>query len=281
MTRRPLVMCTDLDRTLIPNGDALEPAGARERFARFVAQDHVTLVFVTGRDLALVQEAIATWDLPRPDAIVADVGASVWWIADEGAVRDAGWDEQLAPDWAPHGHEGLAEALGRVVGLTPQPADRQARHKLSYFVDASAPRESLDLDIAARLDALGVRARRIWSVDDAAGVGLLDVLPASASKLHALQHVLGCMDVDERDAVFAGDSGNDLEVLTSAIPAVLVANARQEVRRAARSGAAEAGTTAALRVARGPSACYVGGALEGVRAFRPDALAGVGPDQEA
>lgn len=275
MSRRPLILCIDLDRTLIPNGDQLEPAGARARFADLAAQPHVTLVFVTGRDLGLVSEARKTWSLPAPDVIVADVGASVWWLDDDVAVRDERWDASLALDWAPHRHADLAAALGEIAALSPQPADRQATHKLSFFVAADAPRESLDQAVAARLDALGVRARRIWSVDEAAGVGLLDVLPSSASKLHALRHVLARLNAAERDAVFAGDSGNDLEVLASSISSVLVANASDEVRQAASAAARQAGNAAALLVAEGPQACYAGGALAGVAHFRSDALAGV------
>ena len=45
-----LLLCTDLDRTLIPNGPQPESAQAREHFARFAAHPQVTLAYVSGRD---------------------------------------------------------------------------------------------------------------------------------------------------------------------------------------------------------------------------------------
>jgi hydroxymethylpyrimidine pyrophosphatase-like HAD family hydrolase len=65
-----LLVCTDLDRTLLPNGPQAESPGARERFARLVAQPWVTLAYVSGRHRALVEQAICDYHLPLPDFVV-------------------------------------------------------------------------------------------------------------------------------------------------------------------------------------------------------------------
>ena len=53
-----LLLCSDLDRTLLPNGQQPESPGARERFTRFVPRPEVNLVYVTGRHRQLVEQAI-------------------------------------------------------------------------------------------------------------------------------------------------------------------------------------------------------------------------------
>ncbi len=45
----------------------------------------------------------------------------------------------------------------------------------------------LDQEIATRLQAKGVKASLVWSEDSAAQVGLLDILPVAATKLHAVE----------------------------------------------------------------------------------------------
>ena len=73
-----VLICTDLDRTLLPNGKQPESPAARRRFAEFAAREEVRLAYVTGRHLALVEKAIANYVLPRPDFVIADVGTSLY-----------------------------------------------------------------------------------------------------------------------------------------------------------------------------------------------------------
>ena len=53
-----LLMCTDLDRTLLPNGAEPGSPDARSWFHRVVALPGVTLAFVTGRDEKLARHVI-------------------------------------------------------------------------------------------------------------------------------------------------------------------------------------------------------------------------------
>ena len=91
MSRRILI-CTDLDGTLIPDGRAPESPSARERFARVVARPEVMLAYVTGRHMELVEEAIAGYSLPVPQLVVADVGATIY------DVNPGSW--RPWPSWA-------------------------------------------------------------------------------------------------------------------------------------------------------------------------------------
>lgn len=268
-----LLIGTDLDRTLIPNGVQPESPGARERFASLAARDEVTLAYVSGRDRGRVTEAIDEYVLPVPDFVIGDVGTTLYAVGPERAWRvNADWADSIAADWSGHDSDSLARELEGLPGLERQEADRQGRNKLSYYTALSPHPGELTGAVARRLDAIGVKARLVWSVDEARGAGLLDVLPASASKYHALRALMTHQGFRLDDTVFCGDSGNDLEVLASPVPAVLVANADPAVRETAQ--AASAGYGDRLYIASGGflgmNGHYAAGMLEGIAHFHPE-----------
>ena len=274
MNAHRLLIATDLDRTLLPNGAEAESPGAREMFGRLVSRPEVTLAYVSGRHRGLVEEAIVEYGLPQPDFVIGDVGTSMYQVDAPGQwSQPTGWEQRIAADWGGHDATVLAAWLEDVPELELQPADRQNRCKLSYFVpldwrpDRSAPA------IQSRLEANGIKARLVWSIDEPAATGLLDVLPEQASKLHALEALMASQAFSAENTVFCGDSGNDLEVLVSAVPAVLVANAQPGVRLEARRRAEQSGWPRKLYLARGGfmglNGNYSAGMLEGIAHFQP------------
>ena len=282
MTQR-LLICTDLDRTLIPNGPQPEPVGARKRFARLAARPEVTLAYVSGRHRELIEEAIVTYRLPAPDYVIGDVGTSMYHVGPQHDwVHVETWEEQIAADWAGHRHEELRAALRDVPTLRLQERAKQNRLKLSFYLPLHAEIDDLAARIHERLRPLGIRYRLIWSVDDIADIGLLDVLPERASKLHAIEALSRMQGFDLEHTVFCGDSGNDLEVLASRVPAVLVANSRPEVQDLALELAEEAGTLRQLYIAEGGflgmNGNYAGGMLEGIAHFHPRVAAWLDED---
>lgn len=273
MTDRYLI-CTDLDRTLIPNGPQAESHDARKRFAALVAREEITLAYVSGRHRALIEDALVTYRLPIPDFVIGDVGTTIYAVGPElaWAHLDA-WEEQIARDWAGHTHEELRAVLRDVPHLRLQERSKQNRLKLSFYLPMYAEIDELAAAIRARLEPLRVKARLVWSVDDIADIGLLDVLPAGASKLHAIEALMRERGFDYEHTVFCGDSGNDLEVLASRVPAVLVGNSRPDVQDLALELAEEAGTLAWLYIAEGGflgmNGNYAGGMLEGIAHYHP------------
>lgn len=271
---RPLLLATDLDRTLIPNGEAPESPGARERLRRFIAGAGAQLVFVTGRHQALVEEAILDYALPTPAFVIGDVGTSLYRVTLDGWLPMADWLAELAQAWDGSVQDRITELLADVPALRPQEADKQGTFKLSYYAAAQTDAAGLLADLESRLATQGLAANLIWSLDEVADVGLLDVLPARATKYHALAYLMSRLGYDETTTLFAGDSGNDLEVLVSEIPAILVANAQREVRQEARRRALANGQDVQLYCARGGwggmNGNYCAGVLEGVAHYRPD-----------
>jgi len=264
------LLCTDLDRTLISNGPQAESPGARAMFRRLVARDDVTLAYVSGRHRALIEQAIAEYDLPQPDYAIADVGATIYRVKAGNWESWNEWEAQIAPDWRGLSHDALRDLVQISLALKLQEQEKQNRHKLSFYLN-------LDADIPALLERLrevlareGIKANLIYSIDEAVAVGLLDVLPASANKLHAIRFLMETKQFALADTLFAGDSGNDLDVLLSEVPSVLVANAASEVRELA-SAAHHPSLYFAWGGYLGMNGNYSAGILEGVAHFWPEA----------
>ena len=272
MSRRILIS-TDLDGTLIPDGRVTESPHARERFARLVCRPEVTLAYVTGRHKALVEEAIGDFSLPIPQLVIADVGATIYDV-DPGNWRPwVSWERLLAEQWP----AGTAAELSRLVrgasGLRPQEESKQAEFKVSFYLEEGADSREILADVEAGLARLETPARLIFS-RDSKGTGLLDLLPPAADKLSALEFILEREGLRSDSCVFSGDSGNDLEVLASHVPAVLVANASSEVEAEARELAAARGHSDSLYIAQGGllgmNGNYASGILEGLVHFLPE-----------
>jgi len=203
MTNAEIVLCTDLDRTVIPNGAQPESHEARPRLRRLAARPEATLVYVTGRHKALLEDAIRDYDLPIPHYAIGDVGTTIYQVRDgEWRPWDA-WSDEIAPDWKGHDRESLAELLQGLGDLRLQEPEKQNDFKLSYYAPTGTRPDALLAEVRQRLDARGVRASLIWSIDEAADCGLLDVLPAAANKLHAIRFLMREKGFSDTQTVFS------------------------------------------------------------------------------
>jgi hypothetical protein len=276
-----LLVCTDLDRTLIPNGPQSESPGAREHFAHLAGRPEVTLAYVSGRHRALVEKAMTNYCLPTPDFVIGDVGTTIYHVGPEQQwIRQDAWEEEISVDWVGKRHADLKLLLHGIKDLRLQECSKQNRHKLSYYVPLQSNRERLSVLINQRFEEHGIRASLIWSSDEPVGIGLLDILPARASKYHAIEALMRLHGFTHENTVFCGDSGNDLEVLASPIRAVLVANAQPVVREFALQRAESLDYVAQLYIARGGfmsmNGNYSAGMLEGIAHYHPQTVEWMG-----
>lgn len=272
-----LLICTDLDRTLLPNGTQPESPEARTIFTRLVSRPEVCLVYVSGRNLALVQEAIQEYDLPAPHWIVGDVGSTMYKFEGDRWKSWQNWTQQIAGDWRGFNAidlEPLFSDLAEISHLVLQEPDQQSRFKLSYYLPLDIEKDALQQYIKLRLEEQNIAASLIYSVDEAKEIGLLDILPARATKLHAVEFLMGQLNFDDGNTVFAGDSGNDLPILISGVPSVLVANAPEDIIVQSQQQAKERGNTHRLYLAQGGflgmNGNYSAGILEGIVHYYPD-----------
>jgi len=268
-----ILICTDLDRTLLPNGSQPESPEARATFTRLVARPEVTLAYVSGRHRELVEDAIREYGLPLPDWVIGDVGTTIYRVRTGEWLHWSEWEHDIAADWPGLTANDLRPLFTDLPSLRLQEESKQNRYKLSYYLPLQTDIDALQQEMSRRLNAQKVAASLIYSVDEATSTGLLDVLPARATKLHAVEFLMQHRGFDVTNTVFAGDSGNDLPVLASAIQSVLVANADCEVVEQAKTLALQQGTMAAFYLAQGGflgmNGNYSAGILEGVAHYLP------------
>jgi hypothetical protein len=267
---KQILICTDLDRTLLPNGNQPESPAARPLFAKMAAEPFVILAYVSGRDYNLLAQAIKDYNLPEPDFMVGDVGTSIY---HKSAGRWQLWEEWqniISEDWLGTSAQDLAAHLSGLAELTLQEPEKQGWLKLSYYTDPDLDSAALKEKVRSCLGNRSAKVKLVYSVDEVNRIGLFDLLPVTASKLQAIKFLVEKTGNLPERTIYAGDSGNDLEVMTSSIKAILVANATPLVRRQA----VEEAPDQSLYLARGNfmnmNGNYAAGILEGLAHYLPE-----------
>ena len=228
-----ILICSDLDRTLIPNGYQKESAYARPVFRQLAENANIYLAYVSGRDRKLILDATEEFNLPIPDYAIGDVGTTLYRVINGNCHLSEDWSDEIRQDWKGLSWEGLAEFLEDMEEIRLQEPEKQGQYKLSFYTDQNVDHHHLKENIRLDLAQKGIHANIIWSVDEISDRGLLDILPARSNKLHAIEFLMQQEKFSEERTVFAGDSGNDLDVLTSGLQAILVRNADDAIRQEA------------------------------------------------
>ena len=221
------ILATDLDRTLLPNGHWESDSGAIELFNRITKEQEVLVVYVTGRNLTLTENAIRQYGVRYPDVLCGDVGTTIRKYRDGEWSFDEGWATHVkrsSPRW---NASAIREEVAHIDGLREQESEHLNQFKQSYYVNHERNAEILqqvEERVKGRFDEVIV-----YSFDSQDGKGLLDFLPDSATKQTALEYVAEEFDTPKREVVFCGDSGNDIFPLTAGFSGVLVRNADEQL----------------------------------------------------
>lgn len=209
IAEKDLVLATDLDGTFL--GGSPED---RQRFYGWIEanRDRVGLIFVTGRDPGFISDLTARRGVPRPDYVVGDVGTTVASVGPDHLLSPiAELEADIEKAWGIAGSR-VHAALHPIRGLRLQSA--AFRYRASYDMDPDIfDRRALDIVADLGLDAL-ISDNRYF-----------DVLPKGVSKGPTLLRLLAHLGVNNARALVAGDTLNDLSMLSLGLPAVAVGNA--------------------------------------------------------
>ncbi len=258
------ILATDLDRTLLPNGPWEGDDEAIGMFNELTDEHETLVVYVTGRNLDLTEQAIQQYGVRYPDVLCGDVGTTIRRYEQGRWQADEGWDAHVmrtSPRW---NAAAIKRAVAAVSGLREQEPEHQNPFKQSYYVDheqKDAVLQEVDTRVKGKFDEVIV-----YSFDSMDGKGLIDFLPAAATKQTALEYVAESHGCPNEDVVFCGDSGNDIFPLTAGFCGVLVRNADDQLVANVKEALAR---DPALRVYfakgdfRGLSGYYTSGVIEG------------------
>ena len=258
------ILATDLDRTLLPNGSWPADPGAIDLFNELTHRHDVLVVYVTGRNLDLTENAIREFGIRYPHVLIGDVGTSIRKYQQDSWKSHHGWDihvKQTSPRWDA---DAVRSAVAGVGGLAEQESEHCGPLKQSYYVDHDrneAVLEAVDERVKGKFDEVIV-----YSFDSQSGKGLLDFLPQSATKQTALEYIADELGANKSDVVFCGDSGNDVFPLTAGFSGALVRNADDQLIASVRQ-ATDAHPELKLYFAKGGfkglNGYYTSGVIEG------------------
>jgi len=264
-----LVIATDLDRTLLPNGTQAYD-GSMGIFCEIIKKEKLKLVYVTGRNLRLVKEAIAEFHTPWPDFIVAEVGTKLYSRSNENFVEDCEWIRQIRSQTRNWDTDDFQEKLSFIKGLRIQEKDKQNEFKLSYYIDNLENSDVVRRKAAQIIKSVCEHATIVYSVNETQNVGLLDILPKCATKVTGLEYLRKKLGLKKKDIVYCGDSGNDTLPLTFGYKSIVVRNAIPSVKYAVRDISSQKGIIYNLYIAEGYgnlNGYYVSGIIEGLTKF--------------
>ncbi len=234
------VIIFDLNRTLIGDRSALQELIAWMRPRRH----RLAIGVITGRKLESAQWVLRDWGLDAPDVLISGVGSEIHYGPDWD--HDAGWEGHIRRDWR---RDEIARVLEPVPGIHLQANKKQGPYKLSYHVN---PGKFPGIEsIHQLLRQENLRVKVVYSQSR-----YLDFLPHRASKGQAVRYLAYKWGIPMNRLVVAGDSGNDLDMLTGGSMGIVVANHSPELR----SLRGRAGVHFASRP-------FAGGVLEGLKHF--------------
>ncbi|MGZ4863883.1 MAG: HAD-IIB family hydrolase [Halobacteriota archaeon] len=204
------LIATDIDNTLI--GDQ----AAYQRLALLLsANSDLTIAYVTGRDKVQTFEIMTAECLIEPQYTLCNVGTEIYVGSDYR--RDDAWTRYIDHSWD---RLEVQEALVTIPYLFQQ--SRQFEFKQSFHLFQKA--DIVIAEIHKRLEEIGIEHKVLYS----SGTDL-DVIPKRAGKGEAVDYIRKRLRISRKNVLAAGDSGNDIGLLSAGFSAVVVGNHKSEL----------------------------------------------------
>jgi HAD superfamily hydrolase (TIGR01484 family) len=201
-----LLLATDLDGTFLGGTNA-----HKQQLYRLIQETPgLKLIFVTGRGLGTVMPLLHDKEIPTPDYIICDVGATV--LNGKTLEPIQPLQSQIEKKWP--GSTLVRQKLKQVKGLRYQEVPQNRR--CSFFLDLQTDVIHLN-EVAIDLGC---------DVLISAGK-FIDVLPHGVNKGSTLTKLIGFLNLSPGNILVAGDTMNDLSLYETGYKGVVVGEAEE------------------------------------------------------
>lgn len=214
----PFLFASDIDGTLL--GDEIGEAWLHQ----FVASQnsHFILAYITGRYCESVLALIEQGRLPRPRFICGNVGTEIIDLSDSSNSIGKAYAAQVPSTWD------IEEIYRRGIGdgIRIQEFERgQPRFQAGFNWDARA--ESLQA-FHERISTIdGIYTQTSYDM-------YIDVFPSILGKGNAVHFLRRQLNLQPRQVVIAGDSGNDRQMFETGYSGIVPVNAFDELKALAK-----------------------------------------------
>jgi len=210
MKRKLYMLATDLDGTLV--GDKMALQNLLNYYDKSLPD--IALVYITGRHYQSALSLIDSEALPRPDILITDLGTAIY--TSSLLTLDKDWQKEMYSKWQPND---IIEISKDFPSLKRQSLPSTDRISFTVNNDSKVAR-----DLGVSLSEKNIPHKLVYSSNRD-----VDILPVNSGKGNALIYVLKNFASKEVQLLVAGDSGNDLEMLSLGYPSVVVGNAQPEL----------------------------------------------------
>lgn len=201
---KPRILATDLDNTIVSE------QVSHSILWDTISLDDTSLIYITGRHKHSSLQLIEEEQLPIPDVLICDVGASIY--AGPDFIVDQEWNRKT-----PVEDFNKVRAITSALKLEQQPIESSRR--LAFF---ATPQQVESL--RARISAEQINVEVIYSSERD-----VDILPKYVNKGAALTYVLE-KGKYKGEVVVAGDSENDLSLFQLGFTSIAVGNSCEAIR---------------------------------------------------
>lgn len=197
-----MLLATDLDGTFL-GGDSEARLSLYQTIA---AHPDIKLAYISGRSLEAILPLLSDPTLPQPDYIVADVGASLYYGDSLHSIQPL--QNEIDERWP--GESRIASAMQRFPDAVRQ--DEPQLRRCSYYCPPERARDEALATLADELDC-----EMLYSAGR-----YLDFLPKGVNKGSTLKKLVEWLEIDSEEVLVAGDTMNDLAMLTAGFKSVCV-----------------------------------------------------------
>ena len=211
------MLVTDIDDTLIGDDEALE--ALRQALSGNLGR--VAFAIATGRPLPNAVRALHLLEekgLPVPNVLITASGTMLSYGARK-RERDRSWERQIDYRWEPNR---IREVLEGMSGVEPGPPEGQNPFRVQYRLSRTG--EPSLAEVRQRLRQAGVEATVLLDHETS-----LEVIPVRASPGRAIRFLCYKWNLEPERLLVAGDSGNDLDMLSGDTLGVVVGNHTEEL----------------------------------------------------